>query len=168
MTADFYCRLATLLLLVAGFSMLVAVFALLPAYFLALTKVAVVETRLEMVKGYPMSASGEQSLAAVKDLNSKLNLIQNAEQKKFLISDKVIDAVLSDKISGIKISQILYQNDPSVGKKISLTGTASSRAALLLFEQTLQDNPAFQNVNLPISNFVKESDIDFYLTLTPS
>ncbi len=121
-----------------------------------------------MGKGDPMSASGEQSLATVKDLNGKLILLQNAEQSKFLISEKVIDAVLASKISGIKISQILYQNDPIAGKSISLTGAASSRAVLLLFGQTLEDNTAFKNVNLPISNFVKESDIDFYLTLTPS
>ncbi|MFZ1020175.1 MAG: hypothetical protein WAN61_04305, partial [Minisyncoccia bacterium] len=108
MTGAFYSRLAALFLLAAGFSMLVAASALLPAYFLSATKVAAAEMRLAMAKGEPMSASGEQSLATVKDLDSKLGLIQNAERNQFLISEKVIDAVLAGKISGIKISQILY------------------------------------------------------------
>jgi Tfp pilus assembly protein PilN len=168
MMADFYYRLAFLFFLMFGFSVLVSIVAFLPAYFLSSAKVSAVNLKLEMQKAEPLPLSGEQSAAIVKDLNSQLNLLQNAEENKFPISEKVINAILSSKISGIKITQILYENDPTAGKKINLTGTASSRAALLLFQQTLQNNPNFKNIILPISNFVKESNIEFNLILIPA
>ena len=80
----------------------------------------------------------------------------------------MIGAILLKKRSDIKITQILYQNDGTNGKKITLTGIASSREVLLLFRQALEDSSSFKDVVLPISNFVKGSNIDFSLSLTPS
>jgi hypothetical protein len=54
------------------------------------------------------------------------------------------------------------------GEKISISGRASSREVLLSFRRTLEDNPAFSKVDLPISNFIKGSNIRFYITLTHS
>ncbi|NIR48449.1 PilN domain-containing protein, partial [candidate division KSB1 bacterium] len=52
------------------------------------------------------------------------------------------------------------------GVRVSINGTARDRAALSAFARELENEPRFANIDLPISNFVKETDIDFSLTLT--
>jgi hypothetical protein len=168
MTSDFYYRLLALFFMMMSFSVLVASIGMLPAYFFSLMKDATSNTKLEMQKNSQIPALDEQSLAAIQDMNTKLDLVESAEKNKFSVSENIINEILSDKTSDIKIVQILYQNDAITGKTVVILGTAPSRQALLTFEEALQNNPAFKNINLPISNFVKESNLQFNLTLMPS
>jgi hypothetical protein len=168
MTRDFYCRLLILFLLALDFCLLIFFIGLLPSYFLSSVKNTLTETKLENQKKEQLPLLGEQSSAAIKDINSELDLVEKSEQNKFPISVKVINAIILDKRPDIKITQILYADDPVSGKKISILGIAPSREVLLLFEETLENNPVFQKVDLPISNFVKGSNIQFYLDLIPA
>lgn len=167
-TVDFYHRLALLFLIMIDFCVFVAAVSLLPSYFISFAKKATVNTKLEIQKNEPLPVLGEQSVSVIKDINSRLDLIEKAENNKFFPSEKVINAILLKKRPDIKITQILYENDPVNGKKIKITGTAPSREVLLLFRQALEDNPLLKKVDLPISNFVKGSNIQFYLSLIPS
>jgi hypothetical protein len=168
MVRGFYYRLAVLCLIMIDFAILIALVVILPAYFISSARNSAIEAKLEVQKKEPQPLIGEQSLMIVKDVNNKLSLVENAEKNKFLVSVKVIDAVISNKRLDIKITQIVYQNDPTLGKKISLLGTAPSREVLLLFSQALADNANFKNVDLPISNFIKGSNIQFNLNLIPA
>ena len=165
---DFYRRLVVLFLLMASFSVLVALLAMVPSYLLSKEKDSISNTKLEAQKQEPLPLLGEQSLSEIKDINSKLDLVDRAEKNKFLISEKIINTVLSKKTPNIKIKQIVYENDTVGGKKVSIVGVASSREILLSFKQALEDDPTFKNVDLPISNFIKISNIEFNLSLTPS
>lgn len=167
MITDFYYKLAILFVVMLDFCILVAFFSILPSYFISSIKYSLISAKLENQKLEPLSPLGEESLALVKDIDKKLVLVENFEKNKFLLSVQVINAILSEKRPDIKITQILYENNEINGRKISLTGIASSREVLLSFRQTLEDNPTFKNVVLPISNFVKGSDINFYLSLSP-
>ena len=62
----------------------------------------------------------------------------------------------------------MYENDATKGKKVTVLGIAPSRELLLLFRRALEDDVAFKKVDLPISNFVKGSNIEFSLSLIPS
>lgn len=168
MTTDFHYRLAILLFVVVDFCLLVVLLCMLPAYFYSSINTSLAYAQLQAQKSEPQPVLGEQSLAAIKDINSKINSIENAERNKFPISMKVINAVLVNKRTDIKITQILYDNGSVTGKKIKITGTASSRETLLLFREALEQSPSFKSVELPISNFVKGSNIEFYLNLIPA
>jgi Tfp pilus assembly protein PilN len=168
MLADFYRRFVVLLLLMASFSVFIASSAILPAYFFSFIKNSTASIKLNVQKGEQLPTPKEQSLALARDINTKLDLVENAEKNKFLVSEKVINAILSKKTPNIKINQITYTNDTGKGKNVSITGIASSRETLLLFQQSLEDSSAFKDVNLPISSFVKGSNIQFGLSLTPS
>jgi len=168
MLADFYYRFAALLLLMASFSVFVASVAILPAYFFSSAKDSAVNIKLSLQKGEQLPATTEQSFAEVKDINTKLGLVENEEKNKFSVSEKVINAILSKKTPDIKINQIVYTNDKEKGKNVSIAGIASSRETLLLFQQSLEGSPTFKNVDLPISSFVKGSNIQFNLSLIPS
>ena len=168
MTIDFYFRLGLLILMMLDFCVVILFVSILPSYFLSSVKVTLVNTKLENQKREPLPLLGEQALAEIKDINNKLDLVDNAEKNKFPLSVRVINSIILGKRSDIKITQIVYENNPISGKKISITGTAPSREVLLLFRQALEDNSTFKNVDLPISNFVKGSNIQFNLSLIPA
>ncbi len=168
MLASFYLRLVILIVMVLGFCVLIALLSLLPSYFISSMKNSSISAELESQRLEPMPSLEKDSLALVQDIDKKLVLVENFEKNKFLISVKVINAILLRKKSNIKITQIIYENNETSGKKINLAGIAPSREILLSFRQALEDSSAFKNVNLPISNFVKGSNIDFYLSLIPS
>ena len=104
------------------------------------------------------------------DLNNKLVVVELAQKNTFLVSKKIIEEVLSKKMSDIKISQISYENNPAKGRVVTVLGTAPSRERLLLFRQALQADTNFKSVNLPIANFLKgirlNQPIDFHKTAT--
>ncbi|MFA6520066.1 MAG: hypothetical protein WCT44_00475 [Candidatus Paceibacterota bacterium] len=168
MTRGFYLRLFVLFIGVLNFCILVAAISLLPAYFSSSVNDTFVDTQLENQKNEPLPVLGEQSLLAVKDINNKIDLIENARKDKFIPSSQVINAILLEKRADIKLTQIFYEQGPTGGRKIKITGTAPSREVLLLFRQALEKSASFKSVDLPISNFVKGADIQFYLSIVPA
>lgn len=165
MIANFRLKITILFFSMFGFCLLIALAALLPSYFLSSTKYSLSKIKLE-TQGLDPSLMSEE-LATIQEINDKLDLIESSERNRFAPSVNVINAILLKKRSDIKITKISYQNDAQ-GKKIGVTGTAPSREILLLFRVALESSPAFKKVDLPISNFVKGSNIQFYLNLIPS
>ena len=141
---------------------------LLPSYFLTSVKDSIVQNKLESQKVEPVPSPDEATLATIKSINNNLNIIESSRKNQFLVSRGVISSILQKKISSVKITDISYDNDPTKGRKITIQGTAPSREILLLFRRGLEDDVAFKQVDLPISNFVQGSNIKFSLSLIPS
>ena len=175
MVKKFYYKLLILFFIMGGFSFFIFFISILPSYFLSSVRKNIVINKIETQKNEPVPLPAQQTLSVIKDLNKKLDIIETARKNKFTISEKVVNAILTKKISGIKITNISYENNISAskdpkqsGQKISIQGNAPSREVLLLFRQALEDSASFKQVDLPISNFVKGSDIQFYLSLIPA
>ena len=62
-------------------------------------------------------------------------------------------------ISGITLKHVLI-NDT----KVVIEGRAATREILLSFKDALKNSAYFQNLNIPLSNFLKQNNIDFSLT----
>jgi len=167
MAKSFYYRLLILAFAMLGLSLFIAIVALLPAYFISISKTNSAQAKLDAQRNIPVPAFDKEALDTIKNLNGKIALVENAEKSKFSVSEQVIRAVLLKKMDSIKINHIAYEEVAGV-RKISVYGTAPSRDELLLFRKNLEEDPAFKKVDLPISNFVKGSNIQFFLTLTPA
>ncbi|MEK7569465.1 MAG: hypothetical protein AAB500_01055 [Patescibacteria group bacterium] len=170
---DFYFRLAVVTFFLLSFTILVASLAMIPAYFLSAAKKDVVFTKLSEESNTPNSALLLETQESIAALTKKLNIVEKVQKNEYRISGKVVNEILGDKISSIKITAILYEtplpkNPGDPNKKVTVQGVATSREELLRFRRALEDNVAFQKVDLPISNFVKGSNIFFSITLTPS
>ena len=168
MAKNFYIRLTALCFAMFGICILFVSAALLPAYFVSLTKKDLAEERLETQINNTVPELDKQSLATIKNLNNQLSLIEETQKNTFSVSKNIIQEIISQKMSDIKISQISYQIDPKNGKMVTLTGFAPSRERLLTFQQALQADPNFKSVDLPISDFLKNTNIQFNLVLTLS
>lgn len=167
-TKVFYYRILVLFLLVLGFSVFVGLISMLPAYFVANAKDVAVNKKLELQKAEPAPLLSLETNAIVKKINAKLVLIENAGKEQFFISQKIINAIVLNKMPEIKITNIYYENDKEKGKKVYIEGVAPSREALLSFRLALEGDKSFKQVDLPISNFVKGSNIQFSLSLIPA
>lgn len=152
-------------LYIAGACFLMALFALLPSYFMSSVGENFASAKLESLKNLPVSVPDKETMGAIKDINMKISLIENAEKNNFSILDKVVDEIISRKMPDIKITDINYEKKDGV-KNIKLNGVAPNRERLLLFRQMLEADPDFSSVDLPISNFVKGENINFDLNLT--
>lgn len=168
MVKDFYFRLLVVFFMMLGFSIFIASAAILPSYFLSVAKKNVATLRLESQKNEPIADLDKKTLTAIEDLKKKLALFQKAKGEKFSVAEKAFKEIASRKTSGISVEKIYYENSAQDGKKISVQGKASSREQLVLFGKALEDDSAFKEVDLPISNLIKGSNIEFYLTLIPS
>ncbi len=163
-----YCKLLLLFLVTMSVSIVITSVSILPSYFLSSAKDKISDLKLNAQKNEPVPVPDQQTLLTIKDLKNKISLVDNSEKNKFIVSSKVINAVIIKKTPNIKITDISYSNDPLVGKKVSIQGTAPSREVLLLFREALESDVNFKQVNLPISNFVKGSNIQFILSLIPA
>lgn len=164
---DFYFRLSVVFFMVLGSSIIVASVAIVPSYFLSLEKKNFITNALEEGKREPVPLFDQKNLTAFGDLKNKLKIIELTQQKKYVVSEQVINEILLKKLPEIKITEIIYDSTSTLGKTIIVNGTAPSREKLLLFRKALEDDVAFKKVNLPISNFIKGSNIKFSFNINP-
>jgi len=164
---NFYYKLVTVVFSMFGLAVLFATFLILPSYVLSSIKLDISAERLNSQSKEPIPEVDQQTLSILNALNSKLDLLEKSEKEKYLVSEKIINEVVSKKIDGIKINHISYDNSATGEKTVTVGGIASSRERLLLFRQSFEDHSAFKNINLPIASFIKGSNIEFNLNLSP-
>lgn len=168
MVRGFYYRLIVVFLMAMTFGLFASIIAMTPSFFLSSVKKNLAADKLAMQKAEPVPLPDQVTLAAIDELNQKIDTIERARKNKFSVSERVVREIVLKKMPDIKIFQITYANDPTDGKEITIRGTAPNRERLLAFRRVLEDDPLFKKVDLPISNFVKGSNIQFSLSLTPS
>ena len=169
MLREFRLRVLVVSMFALGVVFLSASVSILPSLFFSSIKKNLAGDKINAQMQTPSQEVSAETGQAIAKLDAKLKLIENMEASpKFLVSLRVINEIVLKKTPNIKITKISYQNNPGEEKKISINGVAGSRDRLLLFRQTLEDNPTFKTVDLPISNFVRGSNINFFLNLIPS
>lgn len=165
MAKGFYLRLIVVFFVALALAVFVAIISLVPSYFLALNKERLAESKLEIQKSETIPQLDKDTVLLIKDIDTKMKIVEKSMASKFLVSEEVINQIISDKMPDIKITRISFDKDVVAGKKVSIYGTAPSRERLLLFRKSLEENKSFKQVDLPVSNFIKGSDIQFYLSL---
>lgn len=164
-TKNFYFRLVVIFFVLLAFCAFVAAVALVPAYLLALNKERISNSKLEIQKSETIPQLDKDTVSLIKDIDGKMKTIEGSIKNKFLVSQEIINQIVNSKMPDIKITRIAFDEDVALGKKVSIYGTAPSRERLLLFRRSLEENITFTKVDLPVSNFIKGSDIEFYLSL---
>lgn len=165
---DFYLRLLAVFFSMLTATVVLGCVAILPAYFMSMEYKNLATDKLALQKNTPTPLLDDDVKSKVRDIDTKLTMVENAERGKFIISREVINEILKDVGGDIRVSSIFYNNGGEAGKEVLLSGSAGSRESLLVFQQRLKSNKSFTEVNLPISNFVKGSNIDFAISLRPA
>ncbi len=100
-----------------------------------------------------------------RDLSSQTQMINSkisslTFNKNVYIYD-IIKKILDSRTSGISITNFSYSKKIGDKVDINISGIALSRETLISFEKNLEKDPSFVNINFPISNLAKDTNINF-------
>ncbi|MFH0906998.1 MAG: PilN domain-containing protein [bacterium] len=99
----------------------------------------------------------------INNVNEHINQI-NIKQKNSVIWTFVFEELSKLTPLGIYLNSFSYYIS---GNIISISGNADNRDNLLLFKKALEQSPYFDEIDSPLSNLIKQTDIDFYFTFKP-
>ena len=135
---------------------------LLPVYFFSLAeKKSVLDEMKRFESG--ASVSGVKSIEAeVASLNRFYKeIIQKGEPNRRL--SLMIDRLISDSAGKISFFSVSYRKE----KEVAMTGFAPIRQDLISFEKKMNEYEVLKEVSSPVSNLIKEANINFSLRAIP-
>ncbi len=137
---------------------------LIPPYFLSVSKEKLAENRLETLNNLNPEIKTLNIEKTIKNINNKLTFLSNKNLNQ-QISENIFGQLLKNKPSGILLTQILYNKKTDGSLALDLHGTAKNRAVLSAFKLSLDNNLNYKSVNLPISSFLKKTNLNFTISI---
>lgn len=101
----------------------------------------------------------ENTISLAEEINTKISLLDSG-QKNVGEKSAFIKIILGEKTNKIKINDFFFDNG-----KILIQGLSENRQDFLSFIDSLRKKKEFKKVESPISNLIKERDIEFKLTI---
>lgn len=142
---------------------------LLPAYVAVFAKEKSISVEFSALKesDTPESAALAGELQELKKQIASLSLAEGNGRVMDTISLAIKKESEASALSApISITNIVYDTDKAGGRTLSLGGVAGNRNALRALVKALGEEYPFEFVRVPVSNFVKEKDIPFTVSIT--
>lgn len=92
----------------------------------------------------------------IKNLNERLRLIDERQTGQYRYW-KILARLAELVPNGIRLNELNVQKKGDA----SLGGWASQREQILLFKSQLEESKYFKNIESPLANLIKQTDIDF-------
>jgi len=99
----------------------------------------------------------------IKKVNNQLIDI-HLKQKELIVWTPVLEELSKITPVEIYLGNFTYQSSLN---RISITGLANNRDRLLFFQKQLEDSPYFIEIEAPLSNLIKQTNIDFSFSFQP-
>jgi len=160
---EYEIRLFSVICLAVAILGIFATILILPSYFFSNSKEVLVEKSLEDFNRDNPEIKVADLDKVYTDINSKLKTLDSSWPNDILI-DETFKDLLSTVPKGITVTQFLYNENADGGKLFEIHGQASDREVLQSFKTVLEQDARFKDIVLPISNFVKKTNIDFVLS----
>lgn len=161
---EYWVRVVTVWLLLLAVAATVVGALLFPAYVLVTSQVNLSTTEADVAR----ARVGEHDVTTkVLDAASEeARLIAvGAQDPRLTQVVEVIEEIIP---AGVAAGSYTVTRQGGGVAPVILRGTATTRAALAAFRDSLLAHPRIARVDLPISNFAKDRDITFTVTLTIS
>lgn len=158
---EYRLRLAVVSVFAVGALILSNLVLLATSYLLTVTKNNEAKNTLVTLEEGQGRAGNEKDInAQVASVNKNIALFLKPSPQGVVLPSSSIKKILEIKGDAIKISGFTY--DVGVDQeRIVITGTALDRDKLAGFIEVLKREPTFTSVDLPISSYVKSTDINF-------
>lgn len=146
--------------------LIVGLIGLMPSYLLSNTRLEEVLERTRIMDDLGLGEKQDQEAQTwLVSMNKKLKLLSpklDADRP----SQDFIAKIMEQKTPDIKITTFSWIK--TKGKvALSINGLASSRQALISFEDRIIASDHFSEVTLPISDLAKDKDINFQIKFSP-
>lgn len=144
---------------VAAVLVFIAASALLsPSYLPIIMATRDFERRLSMEEETARAFRSAETINEAKQLGRRLQSLK----ERFSAPPKaspLLSQFLIELPSGITVSSFILKKDGEV----SVRGGAETRKDLLEFEQILRESEKFEAISSPLSNIIRETDINFFI-----
>ena len=164
---EYYARVFVLFLGIICFLMIYSISAIIPAHTLSISEKSKLMQEIQSINPETSNCvrNGDNCIdpsLQVKSTNLLLNALK--DENRTFVSVPLLD-VLNNKNIGIKVTSIKYLGEASGYYKFSINGFSENRERLLDFSNSLKQDVRFSGISLPISDFVKSTDINFVLMI---
>lgn len=160
---EYFLRFSVVFLLFLFVAGILFFIFLLPSYFLSTEKEKIVNKEFENRKKSNVDLDDEGFRLDIKNSKEMIALLLPANNEHSI--KDLIAKIISKKNHGIVIDGLSMNYSKNGQHQIFIRGMSKNREFLKLFAESLRAENEFINVDLPISNFAKISDIDFNITL---
>jgi Tfp pilus assembly protein PilN len=99
----------------------------------------------------------------IKQINREAKQIY-AKQNNLIVWTPILEKLSKSTPQGVYLINFSYQ---ASNNQIKISGWAKNRDRLLAFENSLKEVSYFEEVQSPLSNLIKQADINFSFTLKP-
>ncbi len=163
---EYKLRRYIIILLFISFVQLSSLVFLFPSWATSSYKEEAITAEVEKMNQADNVSNSNSIRSSIRSLNKDLSLFDS--YLKYTKAMPFFDVILSKKTSSIRITNMTYSSVSTSTATINLQGFSSTRDSLVNFKKNLDDSKAFINVDLPISNYAKDKDINFSMSLTIS
>jgi len=160
---EYKMRRASVMFVLIIFLFVIGIVLLIPQHVALSIKQTITTEELESIKNQISQKTSIDPEEIIKQTNSQIGLLVQSPQA-FAGIYNTFYKIIEKRSNDIAITGMFYNLDNNE-MKISIHGIARNRKSLSEFAEILESQKIFFHVELPISNFVKEEDIDFSLTL---
>lgn len=145
------------------FVQVVCLVFLFPSWLISSYKEDDIISQTEEMSKSELLSSASSTASDIISINSKLNAIDSS--LSYLTIIPYINGIISNKTGDIHISDFTYTSNSSTTGTITLNGVSLTRESLVGFVKSLEGSDLFKSVDLPISNFAKDRNINFSINI---
>lgn len=156
-------RLVTVGALLLLFAIIISTIVITPFYFTSKITLGKTKTEMQSYKNSVDLVVDADSQKIIDDTNNKINILKGYQNSK-KVSIEVLDKITINKSETISINSITY-NKMEDTETVSIGGIAKNREELKGFVYKLMNVADFTNVSVPISNYLRGTDLEFVITL---
>lgn len=159
---EYHFRLAIVAFSMFLFTLLAAFLLMIPSYVLTASQESFIAKNQTLV-GQEINDTDKaysRELAKIKD---ELAVLM-PKSGSLKLSNFVAD-LIADRTKDIKISNLVLTPDADGKSTILISGVAGKRVSLLDFTKAVESERGVSSVNTPVSNFAKDVDIEFAITV---
>lgn len=163
---EFYIRFLSIIFIFITIFGLLAAVLFLPTYFISHSKKLQANQKLEIFNNENGDMNQVDLNNSISLINSKLGILSDnsAGDNKYIT--KSISDFLLLRPKGISFYSILCNEKLDKTLLFNIQGRAFDRTTLSGFKVLLENNPIFSDINLPLSSFINNSNIDFDISFT--
>ena len=156
---EYRTRLVIVILWFSFATLVIASVLLVPSILLSSQKEKVAEQRFETLSKSVEKDNTVNLDAVLRKAQSHLSLLSH-EAPKVLLHELLVN-IVSTKTDSVSLARFSFAKASEGKRYADINGIAKDRATLLSFVKALERSGLFEKVEVPISNFAEDTDIEF-------
>ncbi len=163
---EYFIRKVLLSLVFVIFIQIIFFVFIFPTLLISKSRSSEIALRSEEMNRHLSILNIASTTSDIKSLNAKLSAMDSALKYPALVP--FLNSILGQKSKSIVINNFVYTSKDESSASIILEGISGNREALTTFVKNLQSTELFKSVDLPISNFTKDKNLNFSISITIS